>query len=1009
MSDFTKSDVPSDTQDTFFEESQPDSELTKNPDNKTNFCESQDFHLIDTGVSQDFEADSSEEPTKDSEAINTEDASMKKESDLAKKTMDDNENKEDILDNEDQTMEEPDDDEDVVHGTPPHYLSSPSKKLIAKADVNSLKRKADSFNNTAEGERLFKKNKLESPERDLPREPEAMEADTLPLDIVDQVFQKEIDNRDESIIIPETQGSMQDAQPIVEGASKGLEESGNIVEAENNVEDTPAKNLELENDNSLEEECDLVNEAIDLVDDVKVNQNDSTLANDGDLNESKNISEEIDFSGDVTLPEEGEAAQDKEELKKLVENESPKDKVIKKQSAVSENQTENQVIEKESKVEETKGDESEAQETKLGESKLIDENQKTKSIEDTLKQLGEEMDITEHLEQPPAEKESTESELLAFLTDSDTNADAEGSENKEEPAKMDTEDISEKTEAKEEIEDKSENTKSRMSIEVIYDRSSQSQPKPAEVVEIDDDGEKIVLDSSQEDSTLRPEVLPDTAKDETIYKNCKSNNEFSFKSVGSKDYMEDRNSETHLTNGSNDSKKATDSIDSEIKDNISKESLTNVGAGAPNPPFYVISDGEGDSMVDDSKNKSSSDNDTLTQSLKTVQVLKDISVCVKLKCLITVDETTKEIVSKELLKVICESMGDQDLSLADVSGNENKDSPGSVTSATYPRFSIMSTSTVSSTTSSSSAGSSKASGQDNMFSVPKGPAKHTKKMHLELDQLSKEWRNCQLVSMSVLKFANSQMTELDLQNGISNSSMDENVGKVRESTPETPQRSTKKGRPPKRLQRGARKRTKVVASKVSHDAIDSIEEDSDHLKPSTIKETRNKSPIAAGSSTPAKKSVEGLRNSVLSTEGVDDLLGKEVFAKWSDNNYYAGKVVDKTKAKYKVNFLDGKNKQLIPEFIIPIPTTLNKGLSVYTLTKEGDYGPCGMIVDILESNNTIKYVIEPDEGKRITVQIKDIFLTGDQAQVLREESLDGPTNIPSTPQSISKVTRTRSR
>ncbi|XP_043463331.1 uncharacterized protein LOC122499211 [Leptopilina heterotoma] len=217
---------------------------------------------------------------------------------------------------------------------------------------------------------------------------------------------------------------------------------------------------------------------------------------------------------------------------------------------------------------------------------------------------------------------------------------------------------------------------------------------------------------------------------------------------------------------------------------------------------------------------------------------------------------------------------------------------------------------------------------------------------------------------------------------------------------ETPQRSLKKGRPPKRLQtRTTRKRTKIIATtKTSPNVVESITEDSDESFAIKVNKTK------AGFSTPVKKSLEGLRNSSFAVDQPDELLGKQVFAKWSDNNYYAGHVMDTNKTKYKVNFLDGKSKQLIAEFIIPISETFGNGLSVYTLTKDGDYGPCGMIVDIVETNNKVSYVIEPDEGKKITVQIKDIFLTPDQAQVLKEEVWSEQKSLPSTPHSITQVT-----
>ncbi|XP_043480539.1 serine-rich adhesin for platelets-like [Leptopilina heterotoma] len=935
MSDAEKTDMPSDTQDTFFEESESNSQFANNTVNTSNCtAESQDFHLLDTGDSQELDL-----PMNDSEVV-----SIVKENDNTEKIME-NENS---TSKEESIVEQTEEDEDIVHGTPPPCFS-PSKKLSALAD-KSLKRRADFSEDSCENLPKIKRNKIED-------ELELMESDTTDVKNSEQKC-----DQSECVIIPETQESTQDCSE---------------------------KNLEAGLENSLEEECDLVNEAIDSVNDGDENQNDSTVANFAnndvsnqnensllkDLNESK----EIDFSDNFT-----ENGDEKKDFNKT-DDDTNLEKELSKIVEITDDTTNN--IEKLTTPEEN--------DTKCE----INELEKANSIEDALKQLGGECDSTLS-SKPIIEKESTESELLAVLTDSDTNAEIdEVTDGKQLPTSME---IDEKSENEKKPNEQNEQiVKSRMSIEVIYDRSSLSQEikaRPSEIVEIDDDDDddddKIVIDSSQDESKI-----PEIKDDDDNKKVEKKESELQDNKPIVKDNLKVENT---LINGGDIEGDDLDTTASLKSDSETKEKL---------PKVFVVSDSEGDSMLE---NKSTSESHvTLTAPTKTQQIEKEFVISVRLKCLITIDESTKDVLNKELLAVNCEISNDQirnsdtSTSLADISGNDNKDgSPGSVTSATYPRFSIMSTSTISSSTSSSSSGSVATKlTNDKLFSIPKGKAKHTKKFHpidgkssLELEQLGKEWKNSHLISTSILNFLSTDVNIFELQNGVD--MIDE---KIRSSTPEaeeTPQRSLKKGRPPKRLQtRTTRKRTKIIATtKTSPNVVEPITEDSDESF--AIKDNKTK----AGFSTPVKKSLEGLRNSSFAVDQPDELLGKQVFAKWSDNNYYAGHVMDKNKTKYKVNFLDGKSKQLIAEFIIPISETFGNGLSVYTLTKDGDYGPCGMIVDIVETNNKVSYVVEPDEGKKITVQIKDIFLTPDQAQVLKEELWSEQKSLPSTPHSITQVT-----
>lgn len=134
-------------------------------------------------------------------------------------------------------------------------------------------------------------------------------------------------------------------------------------------------------------------------------------------------------------------------------------------------------------------------------------------------------------------------------------------------------------------------------------------------------------------------------------------------------------------------------------------------------------------------------------------------------------------------------------------------------------------------------------------------------------------------------------------------------------------------------------------------------------------------------------------------EEQDGLIGKEVFAKWSDNNYYPGRVTERIKSKYKVNFYDGKSKLLIEDFVIPVMGTLREGLSVYAAMSDRDYDCPGIIVKVRQTKQTALYTIEVDEeSENIEVPITKISLSSDQAQVLRDEmDTKGLKSGPSTP------------
>lgn len=260
--------------------------------------------------------------------------------------------------------------------------------------------------------------------------------------------------------------------------------------------------------------------------------------------------------------------------------------------------------------------------------------------------------------------------------------------------------------------------KNRMSIELIYDRTAiqEIKTKPKELVEIDEDGEKIVLDSSEEDSDVRTDgkkPLDDT-KTETIYKSCydsKSSSDFSYKSVGTakESSLESAKSSSKLVNGSSESKRcdtdSTSSLQSDTFNDIpSTTDKTNNNISIPvqsvhrqNKPvtsskdsdLLSLSDNEPDVFIMDDKSKS---NLTHSSSItKALQMEKEIGIYIRMKCLLQVEEGTKEFLSKEITGVQCEAVAEPTLirqknndtsaSLADISGNDNKDvSPGSINS-----------------------------------------------------------------------------------------------------------------------------------------------------------------------------------------------------------------------------------------------------------------------------------------------------------------------------------------
>ncbi|KAL0119608.1 hypothetical protein PUN28_007802 [Cardiocondyla obscurior] len=598
----------------------------------------------------------------------------------------------------------------------------------------------------------------------------------------------------------------------------------------------------------------------------------------------------------------------------------------------------------------------------------------------------------------------------------------------------------------------SSQSKSRVSVELIYEGANEPVPynenkSDQEVVQIDDDDENIVLDSSTEivhnkqGTKIKPEVvqIDESHEDEEKFvtkiqatdrnhSESKSSTDYSYKSVESMKESSLGSKDTKLTNGSSESKKCDSDVTLSLgsdtlslceEQNLSTAMMTTHNKKKKNKcnsfaskdmdiDIVNVSDNETSNVEE--KNKSGLAYNSMT---KTVQVERDIGVYLKLKCVMHMDENTKEIVSKELSAVQCESVTieplvasrqkneDSQSSLADIS--DNKDSPpGSVNSNVQPyqlnpsRLSLMST--LSSSSSASSAASlavrlALKSGA-HLFPMPVGPAKHAKKTSHEMsttdkqaldetyDRFTREWKNHRLLTTTVLNYVNAELGSVDTFANVSNERLDDHhleKNNMLSSTPSDEIANVNMESPvtSKSIEKNDVKR---VISKLSRW----------NFKINTPKELNKYMSITEAGPSSSKRKVsetENAKNKLKVSEAVlaDDLIGKMVFAKWSDNNYYPGRVTDRLKTKYKVNFCDGKNKTLIPEFVIPIPKILKEGLSVYAISNTNDYGSCGIIVNSETSDGNTYYTVETDDNVQLQVRVQEIFLSADQAQVLKEE------------------------
>nr|CAD7430913.1 unnamed protein product [Timema monikensis] len=129
-----------------------------------------------------------------------------------------------------------------------------------------------------------------------------------------------------------------------------------------------------------------------------------------------------------------------------------------------------------------------------------------------------------------------------------------------------------------------------------------------------------------------------------------------------------------------------------------------------------------------------------------------------------------------------------------------------------------------------------------------------------------------------------------------------------------------------------------------------------------------------------------------------------VFARWTDNKYYPGHIVEKRPGeKWLVEFDDGNSKPVLEEFIILLMDVLPKGQPVYAAEEEGEYNP-GIIMSYQysEERDALLYVVEIDSANSV-FPLSQLMLSEDQASWLREMVVMGsPARL--TPKRSSKVT-----
>ncbi|XP_018349931.1 PREDICTED: uncharacterized protein LOC108753087 [Trachymyrmex septentrionalis] len=1024
MSNSVESDtcVP-DTQETHYEGANENLKITSETLQETSLNESQDFRLVDSegdesmveklkqtqaGKTNHDQADAQQiSETLQMEESNAMTANDKEDVIIDEKIIESDARLERTTENvfselcESEKKDEIFDEDEIIQGTPPQSYS-PLRK-IGSVDVN-LKRKASAFD-----EPSAKIPKMS--EEDEGKLQKRLEEEGRQSCESDDSYQDLFKNMDKNVIIEETQ------EPVtVELTQNTLKTLTEHTAETTNDDKAQEHHAFVEQTNQQDEKCDVgkdenLNVSAKLTD---ISNNDSITVNFNSTNENDLLEENnMSIEKDVTSTN---AVIEKSELGTLDEPELTKDT----ETASDENDQSNCV--------------------KLIK-KTVDKNDK---------------------EIPSSQTKSRSSVELISIENINRTVDS-----KSKPQIVEIDDDDEKI--------------LNSSTEVIYDR--QNMKKKPEVVQIDDsheDGEKILsLLEKKEIEVSEIQVMDKSYEGKSSYESKSSyegkgifENKSSYKESMNGSSQESKSSDKKLVNGSAESKQSdadtTVSLDSDTF-SVSEEQLLPASAttaahmkkvdgiksisfepkNVDNIELISISDHETSNVEE--KNKS----DLIYNNMlgKTKQEEREIGVYVKLKCLVHMDENTKELVRKELTAVQCESViessrpknEDSQSSLADIS---DKESPGSVNSNPQlyqllpSRWSMMSSS--SSGSSAASLAFKMAKNTGHLFTIPTSLPKHTKKSCQDIpstvadkqtldetyDRLTHEWKNHRLLITTVLNYANMELSNntsavtaptgiLDTFVNVSNERLDDHhhhhLEKInmRSSTPSDPPtslkveltvtpKSTKKGKAAKRPRS---KLTRSITAQING------ENDSKNITNEPVLMAS-----AMETNTPSKKKskleedelVNDVDTQAKSPRSMlaDELIGKNVFAKWSDNSYYLGTVSDRLKAKYKVNFYDGKSKTLIPEFVIPIPKILKKGLSVYATTKTDDYGSCGIIIDVETSTNgDTHYTVETDEGEKLRVQIQNISLSADQAQVLKEEvDTISKSSLPSTPKALGQVT-----
>ncbi|XP_020289053.1 uncharacterized protein LOC109857289 [Pseudomyrmex gracilis] len=985
-----------DTQETYYDDTDKNSiekGLTSETQKETNITESQDFHLIvseeeesmknkmtlvenkeDNSQKKSIDQISLQQTSHASESLTDQNvitASEDKDKEVTEKNLSSITHGSEKNENESLHLS---DDDEVIQGTPP-LIYSPSRKSIGgNIDVTSLKRKAEFFDEPpGKIQKTSTEDTITKAKRDFEEENSSGESNDS--------YQDLFKNSDKNIIIEETQGTqdLNNQEVIQDSLSKDI--------------------IETKNDDKIQEQLNQSqNEEKNMKEDENLNV--SMKVNDNSMNDSINVNVNSANESDLHI----------EDNSKPIE--TIKDK------------SENESLDETNKFVQIK-DDTEANKAEQDPGELV-----TKTANNSNKSSSFQTKTSSEIQTTSNSRTSVE------LIYDDANVS--------------------KTEMTEIVLDSSS--------EIICDHKN-SKEKPEIVEIVDDSREKIILDSLGESMELHTSTR---AIDKSLSHESKTCSDLSHKESTKESSLDSRITQSHqkLINGSSESKHSdtdhTLSVESDtfndidlLKGNV--QNIRNKGNSFMSKDLdniEVISISDNEMSNTEEKNKSDLHNSALT---KAVQVEREIGMCVRLKCILHVDENTKEFLSKEVTMVNCEPATiesvsitkqkneDSQGSLADISDNKES-SPGSVTSNLQPyvlnpsRLSIMSSISSSSSASSAASLALKLNSKSGThFSMPLVPTKHAKKSTEDVmtvgekqideayERVTQEWKNHRLLTMVILNRLNTEInnsvtattgTVQDSYVNVSNDRLYDHLQKsnMHSSTPEvttkdeqlvsTP-KSMKKGRSLKRARSKPTKPSATQTNGVHKKEVLSTWKDSslqDHDgarldKKSKIEDTENKLLISK---------INVLANSSPSDVLDDDLIGKDVFAKWSDNNYYPGTVVDRLKTKYKVNFYDGKSKMLIAEFVIPIPKMLREGLSVYASKSDDDDYSCGIIVDAQASKSgnsvhDIYYTVETDNKERLRVQVRNIFLSPDQAQLLKED-MEDKNSLPSTPKAFNQVT-----